>query len=131
MKTDQIARGAARASGESLPPHAGLRGGPLGVAAAVCRLSGDLDLTMLAPARAQLEEALAARPTLLVVDLGDVEFCDSSGLSLLLQIRLDAEAMGVALRLAAMAPPVARVFEVTGTASVFSIYDSADEAARL
>lgn len=133
-------RGAVRAAGGNAsrrssagPRHptqargAGARETP-GVA--VCRLVGDLDLTVVAQARARLEEALAARPSLLVVDLADVDFCDSSGLSLLLQIRLDAQARGVMLRLAALAAPVARVFEVTGTAGVFSIYATADEAAR-
>jgi anti-anti-sigma factor len=94
----------------------------------VCRLAGDLDLGSLAPVRTALERALASHSPLLVVDLAGVEFCDSSGLNLLLQVRMDAEAAGVVMRLASLTPAVSRVFELTGAVGVFSIHASAEEA---
>jgi anti-anti-sigma factor len=99
--------------------------------AVVCSIAGDLDLSVLAPVRVALETAIASRPPVLVVDMANVEFCDSSGLSLLLQIRLDAQAAGVPMHLAALSAPVARVFEITGTSAVFTIYRSAEEAGRV
>ncbi|WP_344468641.1 STAS domain-containing protein [Kitasatospora kazusensis] len=96
--------------------------------AVVCRLVGDLDLDNLGPARSLLEEALAMRPAALVVDLAGVTFCDSSGLNLLLQIRLDAQQAGVPMRLAPVPDQVARLLDITGATGVFSIHPSIDEA---
>lgn len=94
----------------------------------VCRIFGDLDLDTVGAARAALDRALESRPPILVVDLSGVGFCDSSGLNLLLQARYEAEAAGVTMRLASPAVAVARVFELTGLAAVFSIHASAEEA---
>ncbi|HEV2638564.1 MAG TPA: STAS domain-containing protein [Actinocrinis sp.] len=96
----------------------------------VCRLAGDLDLGSLAPVRAALDGALESGTGLLVVDLAGVDFCDSSGLNLLLQVRIEAEAAGVRLRLAALTSQVARVFELTGALEVFSVHADAEEAQR-
>ncbi|WP_371477209.1 STAS domain-containing protein [Kitasatospora sp. NBC_00315] len=96
--------------------------------AVVCTLVGELDLDSLTPARAALDEAVGSGPAQLVVDLAGVQFCDSSGLNLLLQTRLAAQAADVPLALVSLVPQVARVFEITGAESVFSIHASVDEA---
>ncbi len=96
--------------------------------AVVCTLKGELDLDSLAPARAVLEDAVESGPTRLVVDLAGVQFCDSSGLNLLLQTRLAAQAADVPLALTSLVPQVARVFEITGAESVFTIHGSVEEA---
>lgn len=101
-----------------------------GTRSIVCRIVGDLDLDTVGSARAALDRALESRAPVLVVDLSGVGFCDSSGLNLLLQARYDAEAAGVTMRLAALAAAVARVFELTGMAAVFSIHPSAEDAVR-
>jgi anti-sigma B factor antagonist len=96
--------------------------------AVVCRLAGDLDLACVARVRADFDRALATGAPVLVVDLAEVGFCDSSGLNLLLQARIDTEAAGVALRLAAPPPAVTRVLEITGAGGVFSVHASVEEA---
>ncbi|MFC9324341.1 STAS domain-containing protein [Kitasatospora sp. NPDC057015] len=96
--------------------------------AVVCSLAGELDLDSLGAAREALEAATSAGPPMLVLDLADLRFCDSSGLNLLLQTRLAAEAAELPMRLVALAPQVERVFEITGAGTVFSIHDSVDEA---
>ena len=98
--------------------------------AVVCRIAGDLDLGTVDTARAMLDLALASRAQVLVVDLSAVEFCDSAGLNMLLQIRLDADAAGTTMRLASPASAVARIFELTGADSVFSIHASMEEASH-
>jgi anti-anti-sigma factor len=126
MKADEP-RGRA-AVDKSAPGYLGVEVDRTGAGTVVCRLSGDLDLGSLAPVRVALERALALRAPLVVVDLAGVEFCDSSGLNLLLQARLDAEAVGVTVRLASLTPAVARVFELTGASAVFSLHASVEEA---
>jgi anti-anti-sigma factor len=101
-----------------------------GAGAVVCRLAGDLDLGSLAPVRAALDSALDSGVRLLVVDLAGVDFCDSSGLNLLLQVRIEAEQAGVQVRLAALTSQVSRVFELTGALEVFSVHATAEEAER-
>ncbi|MFD7629519.1 STAS domain-containing protein [Streptomyces sp. NPDC059851] len=95
---------------------------------AVCRIAGDLDIETLAPAEESLTGLIGQGPLVLVVDLERVGFCDSSGLNLLLKTRAAALAAGIELRLAAVAPTVMRVLELTGALAVFSLYDSVDAA---
>jgi anti-anti-sigma factor len=119
------------ATGEMDPAAPGFLGVDVartGAGAVVCRLAGDLDLGSLGPVRAALDRALASGARLLVVDLAGVDFCDSSGLNLLLQVRIDAEQAGVQVRLAALTSQVARVFELTGALEVFSAHATAEEA---
>ncbi|MFJ9770298.1 STAS domain-containing protein [Kitasatospora sp. NPDC101157] len=96
--------------------------------AMVCALAGDLDIETLASAAETLTELVAKRPSALVIDLREVAFCDSSGLNLLLRTRIAAEKEGLNLRLAAVAPTVLRVLELTGARTVFTIHESVEEA---
>jgi anti-anti-sigma factor len=96
--------------------------------ALVCSLAGDLDLDGLAEVEGPLREIVAAEPGLLCVDLSGVGFCDSSGLNLLLRLRLDAEGAGVPLVLAEPRPQLSRLFELTGAGAVFRVFDSVEEA---
>ena len=97
--------------------------GPQGVCP--CPPRGDLDLAGSAVLGSALDQALAARPARLVVDLGGVRFFDSSGLNVLLRIRIDAQAAGVPLALASPSAAVERVFELTGPGDVFTVQASA------
>ncbi|MFG2818530.1 STAS domain-containing protein [Kitasatospora sp. NPDC048365] len=96
--------------------------------AAVCTLAGDLDIETLAPAGRALDELVEQHPPLLVVDLRGIDFCDSSGLNLLLQTRLTAAAAQVGFRLAAPSATVQRLLELTCADTVFSLHPSLDEA---
>ncbi|MFF7586343.1 STAS domain-containing protein [Kitasatospora purpeofusca] len=101
---------------------------PVDDRAAVCVLVGDLDIETLPPAEQALDEALRTRPQVLVVDLEQVGFCDSSGLNLLLKARLSATAAGAELRLAAASPTVLRLLELTGADTVFALHPSVGDA---
>ncbi|MEU8515254.1 STAS domain-containing protein [Kitasatospora sp. NPDC048722] len=96
--------------------------------AAVCELVGDLDIETLEPARNALDDLVRRCPPLLVVDLGLVDFCDSSGLNLLLRARMAAIAADVGFRLAAPSATVLRLLELTCADSVFSLHPSVDAA---
>jgi stage II sporulation protein AA (anti-sigma F factor antagonist) len=81
-------------------------------------LQGELDLSC---AR-QLEEHFAAidkrAPARVVVDLGGLEFIDSSGLHMLLLADARAREHGYELVLLAGREPVQRVFEMTGALDI-------------
>ncbi|MEE1782616.1 STAS domain-containing protein [Streptomyces sp. SP17BM10] len=111
-------------------PRPGLevRSRATGTGALVCALVGDLDVETLAAAAETLAALVARRPAAVVIDLREVAFCDSSGLNLLLRTRIEAEKVGLDLRLAAVAPTVMRVLELTGARTVFSIHDSVEAA---
>jgi anti-anti-sigma factor len=95
---------------------------------AVVTPEGELDHHTADLLSEALEQALEAGRSRLVVDCPGLEFCDSTGLNVLLGARLKAEAAGGGVHLAGMRPVVARVFEITGAGAVFTIHDDLDAA---
>jgi anti-sigma B factor antagonist len=89
------------------------------------RLSGELDV---ATAPAELHRVVEERPNagdVVRLDLGQVTFIDSSGVSMLLKIKACLEGGGCALVLTDLAPAVKRVFGVLGLDDAFSIESDA------
>lgn len=78
--------------------------------------------------RAAIAGALAAGPRLLVIDLGATQFCDSTGLSVLVRAHKRLAEEGGELRLVARAPTLLRIFAVTGMDSMFRIFGTRDAA---
>lgn len=93
-------------------------------ASAVVTPAGELDHHTAELLREPLEKCVEEGLVRLVVDCSKLEFCDSTGLNVLLGARLKAEAQGGAVHLAGMLPVVARVFEITGAEAVFIVHDS-------
>ncbi|MDG4862175.1 STAS domain-containing protein [Streptomyces sp. T-3] len=89
---------------------------------------GELDHHTADLLREPLESCLAEGFHRLVVDCSQLEFCDSTGLNVLLGARLKAEAAGGGVHLAGMLPVVARVFEITGAEAVFTVHESLEAA---
>jgi anti-anti-sigma factor len=95
---------------------------------AVFAPSGELDHHTADLLSGPLDAALDAGTSRLVIDCSGLEFCDSTGLNVLLSARLRAEAAGGSVHLAAMQPTVARVFEITGADAVFTVHAALDQA---
>ena len=89
---------------------------------------GELDHHTADLLREPLEQCLADGLSRLVIDCSRLEFCDSTGLNVLLGARLKAEAAGGGVHLAGMLPVVARVFEITGAEAVFTVHESLESA---
>jgi anti-anti-sigma factor len=89
---------------------------------------GELDHDTAELLREPLEQCVADGYSRLVVDCSGLEFCDSTGLNVLLGARLQAEAAGGGVHLAGMTPVVARVFEITGAEAVFTVHADLDSA---
>lgn len=92
--------------------------------------AGELDHHTAELLSEPLDDALERGRTRLVIDCSELEFCDSTGLNVLLGARLKAEAAGGGVHLAGMLPVVARVFEITGAEAVFTVHDSLQDALR-
>ncbi|GAB2790376.1 STAS domain-containing protein [Streptomyces sp. NPDC054796] len=95
---------------------------------AVVTPEGELDHHTADLLREPLEQSVEEGYSRLVVDCSRLEFCDSTGLNVLLGARLKAEAAGGGVHLAGMLPVVARVFEITGAEAVFTVHDDLDAA---
>src|SRR5258707_398116 len=57
-----------------------------------------------------------------LVDCEGLDFCDSTGLNVLLRARLAATEAGIAVELTGLHAAVARLFEITGADGVFRTY---------
>ena len=79
--------------------------------------------------RTAVEEALAEPEPRIVVDLGAVSMCDSSGLQIFLDTHRRAAGSGGWLRLADPQPLVQRVLSITQLSRFFSVFDSVESAA--
>lgn len=97
-------------------------------ASAVVAPEGELDHHTADLLREALEQSVDDGYGRLVVDCSGLEFCDSTGLNILLGARLKAEAAGGGVHLAGMRPVVARVFEITGAGAVFTVHDDLESA---
>ncbi|MEV0265892.1 STAS domain-containing protein [Streptomyces sp. NPDC050617] len=97
-------------------------------ASAVLTPVGELDHHTAELLREPLESCVDEGCSRLVVDCSQLEFCDSTGLNVLLGARLKAEAAGGGVHLAGMLPVVARVFEITGAEAVFTVHDTLEAA---
>jgi len=95
---------------------------------AVLDLRGELDQDTAPPLRALLDQALDTGVPRVVLDCSELDFCDSTGLNVLLSARLRAQAEGRSIELAGLRSAVARMFEITGASTVFAVHTSLDAA---
>jgi anti-sigma B factor antagonist len=93
----------------------------------VVRLGGELDLYNAAQVRAALVDACAQAPERIVVDLGEVEFLDSTALSVLIETRARMNNRG-GLMLAAPGLETRRALQISGLDKLFAVHDTVAEA---
>jgi anti-sigma B factor antagonist len=91
----------------------------------VLSLAGEIDLYTAPRLQSELTATLSgAEPAQIVVDMSAVEFCDSTGMNVLLAAHRLARERGGDLALAAPRPAVRKILEVTGLRSVFTVHDN-------
>ena len=95
--------------------------------ATIVRLAGELDLYNAPLVREALLGVVRERPARLVVDLGEVEFLDSTALGVLVEASGELEDRR-AFALAAPGAETRRALEVSGLDTRFSVFGSVDEA---
>ena len=90
----------------------------------VVALGGELDIAAEGELAAGLALVLRTEPSVLTVDLRELEFLDSTGLRALLRLRTDCEAAGCRLLLVPGPASVQRALEVTGISGQFVMTDA-------
>jgi anti-sigma B factor antagonist len=93
----------------------------------VVSLGGELDLYNAESVRAALAGVCAEAPERIVVDLGEVEFMDSTALGVLIEARTKLD-NGRAFFLAAPGVETKRALQISGLDRHFSVYDTVPEA---
>ena len=94
----------------------------LGYGVLVVYIAGELDMLTGPPLQDHLDELLATRPDRLIIDLSQVSFMGSTGLSVLICTRQNAIAMGTTLQLSGTSARAISVpLEVTGLNDLFEI----------
>jgi anti-sigma B factor antagonist len=91
----------------------------------IMSLGGEIDLYTAPRLHGELVAVLSGdSPVQVVVDLSAVEFCDSTGMNVLLAAHRRAREQGGDLELAAPRPAIRKVLHVTGLESVFTVLDN-------
>ncbi|THA70019.1 anti-sigma factor antagonist [Streptomyces sp. A0958] len=97
-------------------------------AGAVIELVGELDYDTASEIRAALP-GIDLRPgQQLVIDLGGLTICDSSGITMLIAARNRALAANATIALAAVPERIRRVFRIVGLEQVFPAHPTAQDA---
>ena len=95
---------------------------------AMISLAGDVELSHAPDVHAALVNLADEQPARLIVDLGEVQYMDSSGVGTLVDLYRRVHGYGGQLILAAVQPRVRSVLEITQVVQFFTIYESVDEA---
>ncbi|GGM75954.1 anti-sigma factor antagonist [Thermopolyspora flexuosa] len=90
--------------------------------AAVVAVEGELDLFTAPHLREEVRDAIKKDGPTLVLDLSELSFMDSSGLSVLIEAWRLATSEGGCVSLANPQPPVARILRTTGLDRRIKVY---------
>jgi anti-sigma B factor antagonist len=91
---------------------------------AVVTLPEEIDVTIADAVREELLAILDRGAALLIADLSKTQFCDSAGVSALVQTYRRASASGNLMRLVVGTPSVQRVLAITGVDRLVDVFPS-------
>ncbi|MBV9310069.1 MAG: STAS domain-containing protein [Solirubrobacterales bacterium] len=96
-------------------------------AASVLALSGELDLSSSPQLEQELDRALQEGTSQLIVDLRELEFMDSTGLSVLVKAHQRVQEAGVQFAVVKGSAQVQRLLSLTGVADRITVADTPEE----
>ncbi len=94
----------------------------------VLQVGGEIDVATAPRLREQLIKLVNDQRFMIVVDLGAVDFIDSTGLGVLIGALKRVRTHDGNLALVCTEPRIVKVFEITGLNQVFQIFPSVDAA---
>ena len=86
----------------------------------VLKLSGDLD-SFTSPRLSRYGKGWLRRSSKLIVNLDDLDYIDSTGLSALVAIWVNTREQGIPMVISCRSPRIYRVFEITGLLNLFTV----------
>ena len=93
----------------------------------IVTICGEIDLYTAPRLHSELAGLLAeGMPPRVIIDMSGVEFCDSTGMNVLLSCLRRARERGGELEIAAPKPAVRKILQVTGLDSVFTLVEDTD-----
>jgi anti-anti-sigma factor len=95
--------------------------------AALIAVSGELDLASGSALESELDKVTAPETTLLVVDLRELEFMDSTGLSIIVRAHQRLAESGCELSLVRGSAQVQRLLDLTGVAERVRLVGAPEE----
>ena len=96
--------------------------------AVVLKLGGEIDMRCSMELRSKFMEILSEKPPILIVDMGEVDFMDSSGLATLVEALQRTRRQKSQLKLAGVKKRVRSVLEISRLESIFQVYANVNEA---
>ena len=96
-------------------------------AASIMRLSGELDLASSPALERELDRALQPATHQIILDLRELEFMDSTGLSVVVKAHQRAEEMGTSFGLVKGSTQVQRLLSLTGVTDRLTVVDAPEE----
>jgi anti-anti-sigma factor len=95
---------------------------------AVVTTPEEIDISNAGLLREALTSATTSGQPVIVVDMSDTEFCDSTGLNVLIRTLDQAGDVGSELRLVLGGTALRRILTVTGVAGMFRVYETLGQA---
>lgn len=87
-------------------------------------VQGEIDLYTVPRLQREFASVLSGNEAVhLIVDMSGVDFCDSTGVNVLLAAHRQVREKGGELELAAPRPAVRKILQVTGLETVFTVTD--------
>jgi anti-sigma B factor antagonist len=94
----------------------------------VIRVSGYIDVSTSPRLREKILEVAETNPRLVIIDLGPIEFLDSSALGVILNGWKLLQAEDATLAVVSPQPRITKIFEITALNLSIKLYESVDEA---
>lgn len=101
-----------------------------GNGAVTLTIAGEIDMSSSSKVRSHLTDLFKGNQDLIVVDLSNVTYIDSSGIATLVEGLQWSHSNKKKFRLTGLTPMVKDVFEIARLLTVFEIYDSREEALK-
>jgi len=93
-------------------------------------IQGEIDMSSSTLVRTHLTDLFKKNQKMIVVDLSNVSYIDSSGIATLVEGLQWSHSNNTKFRLTNLSPMVKDVFEIARLLTVFEVYDSQEEALK-
>lgn len=96
----------------------------------VLKVRGEIDVASAPDFHASISDIIGRGPEVVIVDMSEVSFIDSTGLGVLVSAEKETREAGKDLRLVVTQPQIMKLLELTGLDEVFTVLSSTNDAVR-